>query len=220
MNKAVEYLKKNWFWLGVNIAAITPLALLVWDFYTNNLGVNPLSTITDRTGYAALVTLVLSLAVTPLVTVTGIRKLATVRKSLGLHGFMYVTLHMLVFIGLDYGFDLQLIYSDSLLQKNYVLVGFAAFLILLPLAITSTKGWMKRLGRRWKRLHQLIYLAVPLGVLHYFWVEKIPTEPLVYAAVVALLLIARVPTVRKQLNGVRQLFDGKKRPKAAAASIR
>ena len=213
----MHYLKKNWLWLGVNIAAFTPLMWLVWDFFTNNLGVNPLGEITDRTGYAALVMLVLSLAVTPLVTVTGLRKLATVRKSLGLHGFMYVSLHMLIFIGLDYGFDLQLIYDDALLQKNYVLVGFATFLILLPLAITSTKGWMKRLGRKWKQLHQLVYLAVPLGVLHYFWVEKIPTEPLIYALVVGLLLLARISVVRKRLNSVRQIFERKSAPKPVAA---
>lgn len=215
INKVAQYIKKHWVWLIVNLGAFTPLALLVWDFFTGGLGVNPITEITHRTGYAALVTLVLSLAVTPLVTMTGIRKLATVRKSLGLHGFMYVSLHLLIFVGLDYGFNLQFILQDSLLEKNYVLVGFAVFLLLLPLAITSTKGWMKRLGRNWKRLHQLVYLAVPLAVLHFVWVRKIPTEPLVYALVVALLLLARVPVIRKRLNSLRQLFESKKEPKTA-----
>lgn len=203
-----NYLKKHWLWLIVNILALLPLLLVLWDFFAGSL-IDPVSAFTNRTGYMGLLLLVLSIAITPLVTITGWRKAGTVRKSLGLQGFMHIALHLLVFIGLDYGFNLDLIFGDALLLKRYILVGFAAFLLLLPLAITSTKGWMKRLGKRWKQLHRLVYLAIPLGVLHFIWVEKVPVESSIYAIIVALLLVARLPRVRKQLNKIRQLFDGK-----------
>ena len=220
MNNITKYIQKHWLWILANIGAIVPLIYIVWSIFSGNF-IDPIGESTNWTGYTALVLLVLSLAVTPLVTITGYRKLATLRKSLGLQGFMYVTLHLLVFIGLDYGFSLALIFGDALLTKRYVLVGFAAFLILLPLAITSTKGWMKRLGRNWKKLHRLVYIAVPLAVLHYFWVQKVPVQPVIYGIVVTLLLLARVPRIRKQLNMVRQKLDGGKKPtpkRAARAS--
>ena len=204
----INYLKKHWLWLIVNICALIPLLLVLWDFFAGNL-IDPVLDFTNRTGYMGLLLLVLSIAVTPLVTVTGWRKLGTLRKSLGLQGFMHIALHLLVFVGLDYGFNLDLIFGDALLSKRYILVGLTAFLLLLPLAITSTKGWMKRLGKRWKPLHRLVYLAVPLGVLHFIWVEKVPVESSIYAVIVALLLISRLPRVRKQLTKIRQLLDGK-----------
>lgn len=201
------YLKKHWLWIVINVAALVPLARVIWDYVNGNM-IDPIGEMTDVTGYTALILLVASLAVTPILSVTGYRKVATVRKSLGLQGFMYVSLHLLVFIVLDYGLNLNLILGDAILSKRFVLVGFGSFLILIPLAITSTKWWIKRLGKNWKRLHRLVYLAVPLGVFHYFLVEKIPAEPLVWGTVVGLLLIARVPVVRKRLNAVRQLVDG------------
>lgn len=187
-----------------NVAAAWPLAQLLWQWFTGYM-IDPIGEMTDITGYAGLVLLVLSLACTPLLTLTGFRKVNTVRKSLGLWGFAYVTLHMLVFIALDYGLNLDFILDDAVLSKRYVIVGFAAFLLLLPLAITSTKWWMKRLGRNWKRLHQLVYVAVPLGALHYIWVEKVPVEPVVWATVIGLLLLARVKVVRTRLQQLRQL---------------
>jgi sulfoxide reductase heme-binding subunit YedZ len=203
----MAYIKKNWFVWVVNIAAMIPLLLLLWDAFTGQL-IDPIGQITNRTGYTALVLLVISLASTPLITLTGFRRGVVVRKWAGLQGFFYVCLHLFTFIGLDYAFNLSQILGDAVLTKRYVLVGFSAFLLLVPLAITSTKGWMRRLGRNWKRLHRLIYLAVPLAVLHFIWSQKIPTEPLVYAAVVALLLLARVPPVRQRLNAVRRKLDG------------
>lgn len=212
MDKFKSYLKKNWLIIVVNVGALLPLALLLWNIFAGNV-IDPIAAITDRTGYTALVLLVLSLACTPVMVVTGFRKLVQARKWLGLQGFFYAALHLLTFIGLDYAFSLDDIFGDALLTKRYVIVGFTAFLLLTPLALTSTKGWMKRLGRNWKRLHRLVYLIVPLAVLHYVWVEKIPLEPLIYAGVVALLLIARIPPVRKQLNRVRQMLDGPRRAK-------
>lgn len=212
-----QYLEKNWFLLAVHVASLVPLAWLLWDFFMGNL-IDPLGEITNRTGYTALVLLVLSLAATPLNTLTGFRKLVQARKWFGLYGFFYVVLHLFTFIGLDYAFNFDYIFGDALLSKRYVLVGFAAFLLLIPLAITSTKGWQKRLGRNWKRLHKLIYLIVPLAVLHYVWVEKIPIEPSIYGAVVALLLVARIPPVRKGLNSVRKLLDRTPAPAANEAA--
>ena len=214
----MQYIQKHWLWIIANIGAVTPLIYTVWSTFSGNF-IDPISEGTRWTGYTALVLLVLSLAVTPLVALTGYRKLATVRKSLGLQGFMYMTIHLLFFIGLDYGFNLSLIFGDALLKKRYVLVGFSAFLLLLPLAITSTKGWMRRLGRNWKKLHRLVYLAAPLAVLHYFWVQKVPAESLIYAAVVLLLLLARVSPIRKRLNGVRQLLDRKKKLQRATSKF-
>ncbi|MBV7331385.1 sulfoxide reductase heme-binding subunit YedZ [Chloroflexi bacterium TSY] len=212
MNTTAQYVKKHWFWIVVNLLALIPLMRVIRGLAFGDF-IDPIGEITDITGYAALVLLVLSLAATPIVTVTGFRKAATVRKSLGLQGFMYVSLHLLVFIGLDYGFSLDLILGDALLSKRYVIVGFVTFLLLLPLAITSTKGWMKRLGKNWKRLHRLVYLAVPLAVLHYVWVEKVPVEPAIWGIVVTLLLIARIPSIRRRLNDLRRKLDGSRASK-------
>ena len=185
----VPYAKKNWLWLAVNAAAAIPLLQMVVGYATDTLGVDPVATLTTRTGTAAIMTLVLSLACTPANMLFGWRKALTVRKSLGLWAFTYAALHMLVFIGLDYGLDWRFIWQDALLEKQYIFVGLTALLILLPLALTSTKGWMRRLGRNWKRLHQLVYIAGILAVLHYFILVKIDKrEPLIYAGVLALLL--------------------------------
>jgi sulfoxide reductase heme-binding subunit YedZ len=164
------------------------------------LTVNPIQDITFRTGKYALVLLVLSLACTPLNTVLGFKSVLRVRRTLGLYAFMYVGLHFLTFIGLDFGFDLELI-REAIFEKRYALVGFSAFLILLPLAITSTKGWMKRLGKNWKRLHRGVYLAGLLAVVHFVWLVKSDIrEPLLYGAVVVILLILRISGVRRVVS--------------------
>jgi methionine sulfoxide reductase heme-binding subunit len=188
------------FQLLVHIGSLVPLALLLWDFLTDNLTVNPIQDITFRTGKAALVLLVLSLACTPLNTVFGFREALKVRRPLGLYAFMYVCLHFLTFIGLDYGFDLGLI-REAIFEKRFALIGFAAFLTLLPLALTSTKAWQKRLGKTWRSLHRWVYLAAILAVVHYVWVVKADIrEPLVYGAIVVLLLILRIPIVRRVVS--------------------
>jgi sulfoxide reductase heme-binding subunit YedZ len=147
--------------------------------------------------------LVLSLACTPINSVFGFKPVLRVRRALGLYAFMYVSLHFLIFVGLDYGFDLALI-REAVLEKRYALVGFAAFLILLPLAVTSTKGWMRRLGRLWKRLHRVVYLAALLAVLHFVWLVKSDVrEPLIYGAVVGVLLVLRITRVRHYVSRFR-----------------
>ncbi len=198
MDKLRQTLTKHWFWIIVNLAALTPLFMLIWNYWTDNLSADPVAYITKKTGQSAIILLGLSLACTPVNTVFGFRPALTVRKSLGLYAFMYAALHLLNFVGLDYGFNLNYILDDALLKKRYMIVGITAFLILLPLAITSTKGWMKSLGRNWKRLHKLAYVAGVLAVLHYIWLVKLDiTWPLIYTSILGVLLLLRVPRVRK-----------------------
>jgi sulfoxide reductase heme-binding subunit YedZ len=145
--------------------------------------------------------LILSLACTPAYTISGFKQVLRLRRPLGLYAFMYAGLHFLTFVGLDYGFDLDLIALD-VLDQRYVLVGFASGLLLLLLAITSTRGWQKRLDKNWKRLHRLAYLAAILAIVHFMWLVKDIREPLRYGIVVALLLVVRIPVVRKALSNV------------------
>lgn len=199
----MQQIQKHWLRIVTHIAALTPLALLVWDYATNRLGFNPIQEITQRTGEYALILLVLSLACTPLNSVFGLRQVLPLRRPLGLYAFLYVSLHFLTFVGLDYRLDLGLIWQE-IAEKRYVLVGFSAFLLLIPLAITSTRGWMQRLGKHWKRLHRLVYVAALLAVLHYVWAVKSDIrEPLLYGAAVGLLLALRHPRVRKAFSTFR-----------------
>jgi sulfoxide reductase heme-binding subunit YedZ len=182
---------------------------LVFDALTGRLSVNPIQDLTLRTGKTALWLLVLSLAATPANTLLGFRPALKVRRALGLYAFSYALLHFLVFIWLDYGLDIALILQD-VGSKRYVLVGFSAFLILLPLAITSTQGWMKRLGKNWKRLHRGVYLAGVLAVVHYVWLVKSDIrQPLAFGAAVLLLLAARLPPVRSALSRLRSHLQGR-----------
>jgi methionine sulfoxide reductase heme-binding subunit len=223
MSSIRSYVRENWLWLLANIGSMVPLLWLLWDQLQDNLSINPIDDYTDRTGSTAIILLLLSLAVTPVQTVTGWRKVSTIRKSLGLWAFAYAVLHMLVFVGLDYGFSLEFILLDGLPSKPYILVGLSALLILLPLALTSTKGMQKRLGKNWKKLHRWVYAAGLLAVIHYIWVAKVAFgEPTLYAIILGVLLAARLPTVRKWLSGLRPkrtpqpAAAARKRPKVAA----
>ena len=196
--------KMSVFQWAVHVGSWIPVALISWDYFRDNLTANPIQDVTFRTGKAALVLLVLSLAATPANTLLGFKPAFKVRRALGLYAFMYVVLHFFIFVGLDYGFDLGLIIED-IGDKRYALVGLAAGLLLLPLAITSTRGWMSRLGKNWRRLHRLVYLAAILAVIHYLWLVKADIrEPLDYGAAVLLLLLARLSPVRKGLSDFRQ----------------
>jgi sulfoxide reductase heme-binding subunit YedZ len=197
--------KARWLQILTHVAALLPLTLLAWDYWQGRLIIDPVQEITTRTGKTALILLILSLACTPINTLFGFKQVMHVRRALGLYAFMYASLHFLTFIGLDYGFDLDLI-GQGILDQRYVLVGFAAGLLLLALAITSTQGWRKRLGKNWKRLHRLVYLASILAIVHFTWLVKDNREPLRYGAVVALLLIVRIPAVKRALNNARYQF--------------
>jgi sulfoxide reductase heme-binding subunit YedZ len=191
-----------------HLGALTPLAVLTWDYAQNQLSVDPIREITLRTGKAALVLLVLSLAITPVHILFGTRPVLKLRRPLGLYAFLYASLHGLTFVGLDYGFNLGLILQE-VLQKRFVQAGILAFLLLLPLAITSTRGWMRRLGKNWKRLHRLVYPAALAVVVHFVWLAKGDIrEPLIYAAAMVVLLLVRLPPVRNAARNRRSRLKG------------
>jgi len=202
-------IETRWLQILSHVAALLPLALLAWDYWQGRF-IDPVQEITTRTGKTALILLILSLACTPLNIILGFKQVMRVRRALGLYAFMYAGLHFLTFVGLDYGFDFDLLLGQGILDQRYVLVGFAAGLLLLGLAITSTQGWQKRLGKNWKRLHRLVYLAGILAIVHFMWLAKDNREPLRYGAVVALLLIVRIPAIKRALNNARHQFKTRK----------
>ena len=173
------------------VAVAVPLALLLLAFQTGSIGAEPIEEVTHRTGFWALTLLVATLAVTPVRAVTGWNWLAPVRRTLGLGAFGYACLHLSTYL-FDQWFSWAYIVED-VTERPYVTVGFTAFLLLVPLAVTSTKGWIRRLGKRWQKLHRLVYIAAGLAVLHFVWLVKADLRtPLVFAAVLAALLGWRV----------------------------
>lgn len=188
----------------VHGAALMPLALMIWDYFHNQLTVNPIQEITSRTGRYALVLLLLSLACTPINLLFGLKQIVRWRRPLGLYAFVYASLHFLTFIGLDYTFNLTLI-LEVLVEKRYIIAGFSAFCLLIPLAITSTKAWQRRMGKLWKQLHRLVYVAALLAIVHFVWLVKSDIqEPLLYGAVLVLLLALRLPQIRFALERWRR----------------
>jgi sulfoxide reductase heme-binding subunit YedZ len=169
-------------------ASLLPLAWLFWLGWSDQLGANPVETLSHRTGDWSLRFLLLTLAVTPLRRLTGWNGLQRFRRMLGLFAFFHVCLHCGVYLIFDQFFDLSAIIAD-VAKRPYITVGFAAFVLLIPLAATSTNRMIKRLGRNWQRLHRLVYLIAILGVLHYLWLVKADLrEPLMYAGILAVLL--------------------------------
>ena len=204
--KRLEFTK---FQILVHLGALLPLMWLIWDYFMDNLTANPIQAMTLRTGKTAIVLLVLTLAVTPINTLFGFRQVIKVRRPLGLYAFLYASIHFAIFIGLDYVYDLELI-LEAIFDKPFALIGFLTGLILIPLAITSTKGWMKRLGKNWRRIHWLVYAAGLLAVLHYAWsVKSDIRQPVAFGVVVLLLLVARIPIVRNSLSRFRWKFASK-----------
>jgi sulfoxide reductase heme-binding subunit YedZ len=175
------------------VLCLTPAAILARDALTDGLGVNPIEEVTHRTGRWALILLLATLSVTPVRRLTGWHQAVQLRRTLGLFSFAYAVLHFLAYIVLDQFFAFGYIIED-IAERPYITVGFAAFLLLIPLAATSTTRAIRRLGRNWSRLHRLVYAAAVLGVLHFLWLVKAPAigRPLRYAAVLALLLGLRV----------------------------
>jgi len=207
----LERLKGDWLRILVHVGALLPLAWTVWQYSQGLFLVDPVLEITTRTGKTALILLILSLACTPFVTLFGVKKVLRLRRPLGLYAFLYASVHFATFVWLDYGFNLSLL-GQALFDQRYVLAGLASGLILLALAITATRGWQKRLGKYWKRLHRLAYLAAILAVFHFVWLSKDFREPLRYGLVLAVLLFLRVPFVRKTVSSVRQQLKAMLRP--------
>ncbi len=175
------------------ILCLAPLAWLVYRALFGGLSPNPIDDITDETGQWALRLLLVSLAVTPIRRLTGWNGIIQWRRLLGLFAFFYVCLHLTTYVVLDQFFDAQAI-ADDIAKRRYITVGFTGFMLLLPLAITSTTGWIRRLGRRWAQLHRLVYVAAACGVVHLLWIVKGDDlrEPAAYGAVLAILLGTRL----------------------------
>jgi sulfoxide reductase heme-binding subunit YedZ len=177
----------------VFLLALTPLGLLIADALGNGLGANPVEAITHRTGDWALRFLLLTLAVTPLRRLTRCREALRFRRMLGLFAFFYAIVHLLTWVWLDQWFRWEAMLED-VIERPYVTAGMVAFALMVPLAVTSTRGMMRRLGRRWQALHRLVYAVGALGCLHFLWLTKADfLEPGIYAAILVLLLVLRVP---------------------------
>jgi sulfoxide reductase heme-binding subunit YedZ len=179
---------------AVWILCLIPAGLLVWRAFTGGLGANPIEFITLHTGFWTLVLLMTTLAVTPVRRVTGWHRIIQFRRMIGLFAFFYATLHFLTYVTLDLFFDFTAIAAD-IVKRPYITVGFTAFILLIPLAITSTKGSIRRLGRNWLRLHRLIYVSAVLATLHFYWKKSAKSdigEPLIFAGILAVLLLFRV----------------------------
>lgn len=203
--------------IAIHIGALLPLVWLIWAYFSNNLTFNPIQAATQRTGKFALILLVLTLAITPLYMLTRKKQLLGIRRMLGLYAFMYAAIHFVIFIGWDYGFDFNLVIPE-IFAKRYTVVGLITGFIMLLLAITSFKWWMKRLGKNWKRLHKLIYLAGTLVIVHYAWSKKGDIlrlsgdiqQPLIFGAIVTILLIMRLPPVRRWISRTRKRITRRK----------
>jgi sulfoxide reductase heme-binding subunit YedZ len=174
---------------AVFAVAATPALLLIGDALGDRLGANPIQKITEITGDWTLRFLLITLAVTPLRRLTGWNAVIGYRRMLGLFAFFYGTLHFSTYVVLDQFFAIDMIAAD-IVKRPYITVGFTGFVLMVPLAITSTAGWIRRLGgRRWRWLHRLVYLSATAGVVHYLWLVKADTSrPLRYALILGLLL--------------------------------
>ncbi len=189
----------KWIKVAAFVACLVPLGHLVWQGFRNRLGANPVEYITHSTGWWTLAFVLITLCVTPLRRIAGQPWLLRLRRMLGLFAFFYATLHFVTYIWLDQAFDWKDIVKD-IGKRPFIMLGFAAFVLLIPLAVTSTNKMVKRLGaRRWKWLHRLIYGLSALGVAHFWWlVKKDTTEPFAFAVLLAALLIVRLLYLLRQ----------------------
>jgi sulfoxide reductase heme-binding subunit YedZ len=191
----------------VFVLCLVPFAHLVWGVAYDALGANPVEAVTHSTGWWTLFLLCATLGVTPLRRATGANWLLRLRRMLGLYAFFYVTLHFLTYVWLDQWFDVAAI-AANVLKRPYITVGFTAFLLLIPLAATSTDAMQRRLGRNWQRVHRFIYLIAAFGVLHFWWlVKRDVTQPAIFALALSALL------------GVRLIWSWRRRAGAARPAV-
>jgi methionine sulfoxide reductase heme-binding subunit len=186
-------LVSKWTKVAVFLLCLIPFGDLVWRILNNKLGANPVEFLQHATGDWTLRFLIFTLCITPFRKLFNLPDLIRFRRMLGLFAFFYVSLHFITYLGPDQQFDLAGMWKD-VVKRPFITVGFTAFVLLIPLAITSTAGWIRRLGgKRWQMLHRSIYFAAVLGVIHYYWLVKSDVrEPLFYGALVAILLLWRL----------------------------
>lgn len=188
----------------VHVIASLPLLLTAYEYFTGTLPIVLDRHLVIRFGAAGLAFIVASFSITPVSILFQRTDLKPIRRPLGVYGFCYIALHLLAYAWLSNGFDWALIIRD-IGERRAMSIGLLAFALLIPLALTSTNGWQRRLGRRWKVLHRLVYFAVPLSLLHYFWLERdIKDWVIVYAVLVTLLFLVRLPAIRQLLKRNRQ----------------
>jgi sulfoxide reductase heme-binding subunit YedZ len=183
----------RWVKAAVFLVCLVPAAALVWGAFQDALGANPIEYITRSTGTWTLRFLAITLAITPVRKLAGWPKLIRFRRMFGLFAFFYGVLHLTTYVWLDQFFDFPGMVKD-IMKRPFITVGFLAFLLMVPLALTSTAGWIRRLGgRRWQMLHRLVYASAVLGVVHYYWLVKSDIRaPLAYGAIIGVLLLYRV----------------------------
>ena len=201
----------NWLRFGIHAISLFPLIELAYKTYANQLTVNPIQFVEQFLGRAALNMLVVALAVTPIITVTGWKKLSRHRRALGLYAFFYALLHFLTFAVVDYGLDFREIFRLTT-EKPFIILGTLAGFILLVLAITSFKYWMKLLGKNWKKLHKAVYLVGVLVIIHYAMAVKgsVTTlsgdvgRPILMGSIVFILLVLRIPPIKQWIINSRK----------------
>jgi sulfoxide reductase heme-binding subunit YedZ len=197
--------------IAMHLYAWSAIAHILFDFLTANISPNPIQELEQRTGRHAITLLVLSLMCTPLNTLFKWSEPLKRRRALGLYAFLYAVIHVVIYLDLDYGLAWSLI-AQEVVGKPRIIVGMLAFLLFIPLGITSFDIWKRRLGRNWKRLHQTVYMIAPLVVLHYVWSKKGDllslqgeiVKPLVYGLILAFLLLLRIPALRKGIVSIRE----------------
>ena len=212
--------------IAMHVYAWSALVILIFQFFTDNLTANPIQALEQRTGRHAITLLVLSLACTPLNTLFKFPELLKRRRALGLYSFMYATIHVLIYMDLDYGLAWSFILQD-VIEKPRLIVGAIAFLMLIPLAWTSFDIWKKRLGKKWKRLHQTVYVLAPIVVLHYAWSKKGDlfalqgeiVRPLIFGLVIIFFLVLRIPQVRRAIVLLRDGVIGQIRKRGTVHQV-
>jgi sulfoxide reductase heme-binding subunit YedZ len=184
----------------VFIVCLWPLGTIILDIYYNNLGAEPVKKIMNHFGEWTLIFICLTLTMSPLKRITNLGFWIKFRRMLGLFVFFYATIHLLTYVGLDYRFDWEPIIND-VLKKKYIFIGFSAWLLLIPLAITSSQKMIKILGRNWKNLHRLVYVIAVFGSLHYIWLSKtIFFKPLIYTLIIVVLFALRIKIKNRNIN--------------------
>jgi len=187
--KRPSKLQNNLVYAAVWLACFAPLVWLAWRGFSGDLGANPIEALIRQIGVWGLRLLLVGLAVTPAARILKKPRLVRFRRTIGLFAFSYICLHLLTYVGLDLFFDVGRLWKD-ILKRPFITLGMGAFVLLIPLAVTSTNGMIRRLGRAtWQRIHWLIYLIVPLGVAHYYLLVKADHRPpLVYASILTVLM--------------------------------